>query len=120
MVDWSQVIGEILTQILRIILPLSIALVIKWAAELYHKLRTEQPQWIPVLDYAARTAVFAAEQIYGAGRGSEKKRYAIEAVQNYLAEKGIKLNVDVINDAIEAEVYKYLRHEEQEPSEGEA
>ena len=111
-IDWTVVIGDIMTQILRIVLPLFVALIIKWAVELYHKIKTEQPEWTPVLEYAAEMAVLAAEQIFGDGQGAEKKKYAIETIQVLLAEHGINLSVSVIEDAIEAEVYKWLHHDE--------
>ena len=111
MVDWNSVIGECLTQILRILLPLAIALIIKWAVELYQRIKSEAPEWAPVLEYAAETAVLAAEQIYGDGHGSEKKQYAVNTIARILADAGISINVAVIEDAIEAEVYKWLHHE---------
>lgn len=110
-VDWNVIAGEVMTQVLRVIVPVFIAMIIKWGIELYHKIRTEQPDWTPVLEYAAEMAVLAAEQIFGGGQGAEKKAYAIQAIQDILAEKGVFLNVHVIEDAIEAEVYKWLHHE---------
>lgn len=56
------------------------------------------------LETAVRIAVFAAEQIYGAGRGSEKLDYAIK----YLREKGF----DVDRQQIEAAVYNYMSHDD--------
>ena len=112
-VDWNVIIGEIMTQILKVVIPLFVAMIIKWAVELYHKIKTEQPEWLPVLEYAAELAVLAAEQIYGDGHGDEKKQYAIQTIQNILAEHGLKLDLTVIDDAIEAEVYKWLHHEEE-------
>lgn len=56
------------------------------------------------LETAVRIAVFAAEQIYGAGRGSEKLDYAIE----YLHDKGF----DVDRQQIEAAVYNYMSHDD--------
>lgn len=116
MVDWGAVIGECLTQVLRILLPLSIAVIIKWAVELYQRVKTDHADWAPVLSYAAELAVLAAEQIFGAGRGSEKKRYAIETIQRMLAENGMQLDIQVIEDAIEAEVYKWLPHDTEQDS----
>ena len=113
-IDWSAVTGEIMTQVLRIVVPLFVAMIIKWAVELYHTLKVEQPEWIPVLEYAAQVAVLAAEQIYGDGHGQEKKHYAIETIQRILAENGIHLDLNVIEDAIEAEVWKWLNHADDE------
>lgn len=115
MVDWNVVIGEIMTQVLRIVIPLSVALVIKWAVELYRKIKSEQPEWFPVLEYAAELAVLAAEQIFGDGNGKEKKMYAIQTIQNILAENGMMIDVAVIEDAVEAEVYKWLHHDGETP-----
>ena len=107
-VDWNVIAGEIMTQALRVLVPLFVAMIIKWAVELYHKLKVEQPEWIPVLEYAAQLAVLAAEQIFGDGQGAKKKQYAIETIQRILAEKGFVLDLTIIDDAIEAEVWKWL------------
>lgn len=114
-VDWNAIAGEVMTQALRVIIPVCVALVLKWAIELYHRIKAEQPEWVPVLEYAAEVAVLAAEQIFGSGKGAEKKAYAIQVIQDILAEKGIPLNISVIEDAIEAEVYKWLHHEDEKP-----
>lgn len=52
------------------------------------------------MDAAITTAVFAAEQIYGAGNGPEKLDYAIQ----YLHDHGF----DVDSRQIEAQVYDLL------------
>ena len=50
-----------------------------------------------------KIAVEAAEQIYiGTGRGSEKKAYVLE----FLNEKGYTVDFDTIEALIESEVYK--------------
>lgn len=110
-VNWNVVTGEIMTQVLRIVVSLFVAMIIKWAVELYHTLKVEQPEWIPVLEYAVQVAVLAAEQIYGDGQGAKKKQYAIQTIERILAEKGFVLDLNVIEDAIEAEVWKWLNHE---------
>lgn len=114
MVDWSTVLGEIVTQILQILLPLCIALIIKWSVEIYQKIKKDQPEWLPVLEYAAEVAVLAAEQVFGSGHGEEKRDYAIATIERILAEQGLVIDVDVIADAIEAEVCKWFHHEQKE------
>lgn len=106
MVDWNVVVGDVVTQVLRVIIPVCVALVLKWAVEVWTKVKTEKPDLAAVLDYAVDLAVHAAEQIFGGGEGEQKKAYAIEAVERYLSERGLIIDVDVIADAIEAEVYK--------------
>jgi xanthosine utilization system XapX-like protein len=64
-----------------------------------------------LLDAAITTAVFAAEQVYGAGNGAEKMDYAL----NYLRDHGF----DVDSRAIEAQVYDLLNHDRKPPAEPE-
>lgn len=93
-----------LTPILQAIIGLLAAIitakVIPWIKA---KTTNEQQNMI---EAAVRTAVFAAEQIYGAGKGREKLEYAKE----YLAKHGY--NVDM--DEIEAAVQNFFAHDDKE------
>lgn len=104
-VDWNAIIGQIITAVLKIIVPVIVALIFKWATEIWLKIKGESPDLADVLSYAVELAVEAAEQILGAGKGEEKKQYAIKAVENFLKEYGLVVDVEVIADAIEHEVY---------------
>lgn len=92
-----------LTPIIQAIIGLLAAIitvkVIPWI-----KAKTTNEQQI-MLEAAIRTAVFAAEQIYGAGKGKEKLTYA----QTYLAKHGYKVDID----DIEAAVQDYFSHEKE-------
>ena len=59
------------------------------------KARTTNEQQVK-LEAAVRTAVFAAEQVYGAGNGREKLRYA----QSYLYKRGFSVDVEDIEAAV--------------------
>lgn len=107
--DWSIVLGELVTQVMRIVLPVLIALIIKWAIQLYYQIKNERPDFAAILKVAVETAVVAAEQLYGSEEGEQKKEYAIASVQDYLAQNGLKVDVSVIADAIEATVYSLHR-----------
>ena len=61
---------------------------------------TEKQQ--KIIETAIQIAVFAAEQIYGAGHGSEKLEYA----QQYLHDHGYEVDVR----EIEAAVHNYFSH----------
>ena len=52
----------------------------------------------------SKKAVEAAEQIFGGGKGKEKKEYAKKVIIKYLAAKGIILDLDIIEAYIEAAV----------------
>lgn len=68
--------------------------------------------WMAILE-AATIAVQAAERSGLAGlivnAGQEKKRYAIEAMQNLLTARGIHLDVGAIESAIEAAVLTQIK-----------
>ena len=52
-----------------------------------------------------RMAVTAAEQIFGSGKGLEKKQYVVA----WLGERGIYFDGDALDAAIEAAVYELKR-----------
>ena len=109
-VDWNAISGEAITAVLKVIIPVCVALVLKWAAELWIKIKGENPDLADVLAYAVEIAVEAAEQIFGPGKGEEKKQYAIQAAEKYLKELGLVIDLDVIADAIEHEVYEMNKY----------
>jgi hypothetical protein len=53
-----------------------------------------------VLDAAINVAVYAAEQLYGAGRGEEKLDYALK----YLTAKGYNIGSQTVKNGVEAAV----------------
>lgn len=52
----------------------------------------------------AKTAVYAAEKIFGAKMGKDKLAYALGLVNKWLETKGLKFDEDVIRAAIEEQV----------------
>lgn len=54
----------------------------------------------------AKTAVYAAEKIFGAKMGKDKLAYALGLVNKWLETKGLKFEEDVIRAAIEEQVKK--------------
>lgn len=91
MVDITQTVSAVIT----IIVALITTFLIPWLKKKFDNESFENIKaWVKV-------AVEAAEMIYtGVGRGAEKKAY----VESFLAEKGIKLDVDTISNLIEAAV----------------
>ena len=109
MINWNVILGDLMTQLLRVIIPVCVALVAKWAIQVYQEIKKNQPDFAQVLQTAVNTAVIAAEQMMGTEEGQKKKEYAINSVQDYLAQKGMIIDVSVIEDAIEATVYSLHR-----------
>lgn len=81
------------------------AFVIPWIRR-----KTNAQQWDALVNIT-RTAVFAAEQVYGSGWGRDKMRYAEE----YIKGKGYTVDVDMI----EATVRQYFGHSDFDPEEEE-
>ena len=87
-----------LTPILLAIIDLLAALITYKLVPLI-KAKTDEKQRA-LLEAAIQTAVFAAEQLYGAGKGAEKLDYAVA----WLHERGY----DISRADIEAAVYNYI------------
>lgn len=87
-----------LTSILEAALLLIAAIITRYVIP-WIKERTDDVQQQRI-QAAINTAVFAAEQLFGAGHGEEKKEYALEL----LAEKGFNVESKVIDAGIEAVV----------------
>jgi hypothetical protein len=107
--NWNEILGELMTQLLRVLIPVLVALVAKWAIQLYEEIKKSQPDFAEVLQTAVNIAVMSAEQMMQTEDGQAKKEYAIASVQDYLAQKGMIIDVGVIEDAIEATVYSLHR-----------
>ena len=83
-------------------LALLVAAVISAVVVPYIKGKTTTAQQQEINSWV-KIAVFAAEQIFnGSGRGNEKKTY----VQNFIAERGFKLDETRVDALIEAAVYE--------------
>lgn len=108
-VDWNIILGELMTQLLRVVIPVLVALIAKWAIQVYQEIKKNQPDFALVLQTAVNQAVIAAEQMMQTEEGKAKKEYAIASVQDYLAQKGMIIDVSIIEDAIEATVYSLHR-----------
>ena len=102
-VDWNLVLSEAITQALRIMLPVCIALVLKWAGELWLKIKQDHPHVEWAVETAAEIGYAAAEEYFKgvSGEGVSKLDYAVESAQNYLREVyGLKVDLLAVKDAI--------------------
>lgn len=94
--------------LLEAALPVLASLLVAWGLPrviaAWQKLKAANPDEIAVLEEIASMAVHAAEQEAIAGYIEDRKAYALDVVQAYLAKYNIKVNVAVILAAIEAAV----------------
>ena len=87
----------IVQAVLAVLAALITAFVIPWIKA---KATVQQRE---LLERGVKTAVFAAEQVYGSGWGRDKMRYAEE----YLRKRGYAVDIDLI----EATVREYFGHD---------
>jgi hypothetical protein len=102
MVDWSEVGGELVTQVLRIMIPVLIALILKWAGDLVMRIKESQPQLYWALSEAAEIGYAVAEEYFRGQKvdGREKLNKAIDHAVRYLSEFGLKVDETTVKDAI--------------------
>ena len=102
-------LNAFLTPFLEAVLPVLAAalaaLVIAWIrkviAEIKQKL-DDRALWL--LQEATTIAVQAAEQMNLSGQIADKKKYAMDLAEKWLASHGVKIDISVIEAAIEAAV----------------
>lgn len=96
---------KLLEQVLLVVLPVLAAAATAWIAQ---KVRegaarlTEHQR--KVLLAVVQTAVLAAEQAGAAGYVKDKKAYALEVAQGWLKQQGVKIDLGLLDAAIEAAV----------------
>ena len=104
----NEVLSNVLQAVLEAALPILVSAAAAWVIgkviELVRKLKDTNPELYEILKVIAERAVSAAEQIWGDQHGEEKKAYALNVVEKYLAAKGITLDLDIIDGYIEAAV----------------
>ena len=102
----SAVLQGLLEFLLPIVAVAIISVLVSWAKLLWVKAKSWNPDTTYLLEEAAKVAVTAAEQAGAAKLISDKKAYAMDIAERWLAEHGIHLDIELIDAAVEAAVYK--------------
>ena len=102
----SAVLQGLLEFLLPIVAVAIISVLVSWAKLLWAKAQSWNPDTTDLLEEAAKVAVTAAEQAGTAYLINDKKAYAMDIAERWLAEHGIHLDIELIDAAIEAAVYK--------------
>lgn len=120
----SELLSVFLQNFLEIVLPvlatalagLAVAWITKIVNDLKIKLSDEQEF---IINQAIYAAVLAAEQANLSGFITDKKKYAFEIAENWLLEKGIVVDIDILDARIEAAVFnEFNRGKDQAKSAG--
>lgn len=88
-----------------VVVPALAALVIAGVRKLWSETQSRAPDVAYYIREAAKISVSAAEQSGAAGFIKDKKEYALELAEAWLAEQKITVDVRLIEAAIEAAVY---------------
>ena len=102
----SAVLQGLLEFLLPIVAVAIISVLVSWAKLLWQKARLWNPDATDLLEEAAKVAVTAAEQAGAAKLISDKKVYAMDIAERWLEQHGIMLDIELIDAAIEAAVYR--------------
>jgi uncharacterized metal-binding protein len=111
--DWNKLAQDLLT----LVLPLVAVALVGWlgtqAKLVLAKAKNYAPDLFTALEEAAIIAVKAAEQSKLAGLIDDKKAYALTIAENFLETKGLKVDLHLIDAAIEKAVGEMFAKEPQ-------
>ncbi len=93
---------DIIMQILKLVIMIATALITTYLIP-WIKSHTDSEKMYSIMRWA-HEAVLAAEQIYGAGTGEEKKKYALEFLHDIVEAAHINLTKAELEMLIEAAV----------------
>ena len=102
-VDWNVLMGEAVTQLIRIFVPVAVVLCFRWVVQIWKQIKEKHPEIAELIAYAARVGYAAAEEEYRnypAAAGGDKMAFALYRAEDYLKACGVKVNDDVMRDAI--------------------
>ena len=102
---WSEFLQQVINVSAPILAVALVSVLATLAKKLWAQAKEAYPHAIDQLEWVAGIAVKAAEQAGGVTLAQEKKAYAIDFVEKWLASKGLTLDIDVIDAAIEAAVW---------------
>lgn len=111
----SVFIEKFLVAMATLIAPMAAVWLFAEARRAWAEFRLMQPKAAELLEQIAPIAVRAAEQAHLGGLIQDKKTYALEYVEKWLAAQGMTIDLDLISAAIEAAVWEEFNKKRIEP-----
>lgn len=105
---WGVFLQNILMAFAPVLASLLAAVLVAQAKMLWARAKQYNPDVTDALEWAARMAVKAAEQAGAADLIADKKAYALDVAEKWLAAKGLTIDLDLLDAAIEAAVFEEL------------
>jgi len=118
------IVSKVLEAVLIAILPPLAAAMVAWmvakAKEGWARAKRWNPTVTDLIEEAAKFAVRAAEQAGAAELIADKKAYALQIAEAWLAQRNISTDLDLIDAAIEAAVLELFNEDKPEETPEEA
>ena len=118
--EWMPILSKVIEAILIAILPplavVLVSVVLAHAKKLWADLKQRYPSVTDLVEQAAVFAVQAAEQAGAAELIKDKKQYAIQIAEAWLAANHITTDIDLIDAAIEKAVLELFNGNDETPT----
>lgn len=118
--EWMPILSKVIEAILIAILPplavVLVSVVLAYAKKLWADLKQRYPSVTDLVEEAAVFAVQAAEQAGAAALIEDKKQYAIQIAEAWLAANHITTDIDLIDAAIEKAVLELFNSDDEDPA----
>jgi hypothetical protein len=112
--DWNKILETVIMVLIPVLIPALVAYLIALTKKALAQAKAGKPDLMFALEEAAKFAVQAAEQSQLSGLITDKKAYALQIAEDYLVSKGVKLDLHMIDAAIESAVWTELNKEKPE------
>ena len=113
--EWSQLLNDILAALLPILVTAAIGALATWGKAQLARAKSYAPDVFDQVTYIAEQAVHAAEQAGAAKIVTNKKNYALNLAEKWLETKNIKVDLHLIDAAIEAAVWREINRDAEKP-----
>ena len=112
---WSALLQNLIVAFVPVLATALTGLLVAQIKLIWAKAKAARPDVIDTLEWAARTAVAAAEQAGAAQLIDDKKEYAMSVADAWLRAKGLDLDLDMISAAVEAAVWQEINRDKDKP-----
>lgn len=108
--DWMEVLSNFVQAFLLAAAPVLAVFVVKavkaWIDKMIAEAKAQEPDLFDQVTWLANVAVQAAEQSGVVELAQEKKAFALNIIEKWLESKGLTLDLDLIDGAIESAVFE--------------
>ena len=111
-IDWMKLLSTVLQLVVAAVLPVLAAAAVSWVKIQWKKFQANNRDVSYEIENAVAIAVKAAEQLGLNGAIDDKKKYALDIAEKWLAANGLTIDLDVIDAAIESAVFEQFNKPE--------